>query len=108
MIPTLGSTLNGAQLCRANNWTAGTMLIGEPNQHSKNFPGNKSPIIWITAVGHSNVFARGFDEWSGVFNAENSWYLSTRNWQELPQADWPAAVAHAREAARQRLDPTPR
>lgn len=71
-IPTLNSRLSPAAICRANEWTVGTRLIGDE--------GYGPATIEITAIGETHVLAKRIspETWS-----ESSWSLSCREWTEV-------------------------
>lgn len=82
MTETLGSQLNSAQLCRDNEWQAGTLLwceesfcdaAGEWTTHE----------CWLllTAVGHSSILARWWATSQKLWSGESSFHLNQRSWR---------------------------
>jgi len=67
-VKTLGSKMAPADICRANDWVAGTVLRGDKLH---------SPIIRITAIGEQKVFA--VNEADGF---EGAWSFDSQEWGE--------------------------
>jgi hypothetical protein len=73
MTPTKGCK-NSAEVCRANGWGTGTLLVGNE--------GYGDTTIKITAVGRGAILAvtirQGKErDWEGI------WTLSNREWREV-------------------------
>lgn len=65
---TKNSSLNAADICRANGWETGTMLVGDE--------GHGLEIIEITAVGREQILALHM-------GLESVWALDCREWKKV-------------------------
>ncbi|MDK9702501.1 MAG: hypothetical protein OEL20_05125 [Sulfuritalea sp.] len=69
-----------AEICRANGWSAGTLLTGDA--------GAGETVIRITAVGEASILAREVRRngkpSSEIAGRETAWKLSGRDWREIP------------------------
>lgn len=101
-VPTKGSRLTAAELCRANGWGPGTRLVGEETASSGWWC---QTVIEVTAVGRAGVFAARLAQRSGTPGCsrwqrdagENSWSLSDREWRPVGAGEWAAIRAEAGE-----------
>lgn len=75
MVPTKDSRLPAAEICRRNDWRAGTKLVGDE--------GYGPTVIEITAVGIQEILARQLSH-NGVDEpcpGETLWGLENRDWK---------------------------
>ena len=68
---TRGSELTPADICRANGWQVGTVLVGPRDS-------DQTRIIVITAIGEQGVFARRLGH-----PDEHNWCFAFRDWLRI-------------------------
>jgi hypothetical protein len=84
-------TACAADQCRANQWVAGTDLLGEED--------GWLTVIRITAVGVTYILARTLAErpsgqsWRVSSRGESLWNLSDRSWRVMADAEFAPIVA---------------
>lgn len=76
---TLHSKMNDAEICRANEWTPGTRLVGDE--------GYGPTVIELTAVGERHILAKTIShngKYADRVNGEcieGHWTLTCRDWR---------------------------
>lgn len=75
-LPTQETMLTSAEICRANNWTAGTVLVSEPLDKSTS---KRAQRIVLTAIGNRVVLAYDLDD---PEREEQAWTLRLRQWRK--------------------------
>jgi hypothetical protein len=76
-VPTLGSSLPSAEICRRNEWVAGDVLEGDPVPKK----GWDDPArIRIVEVQDADVIAIRID---GPAETAVKWRLETRQWRKV-------------------------
>lgn len=79
MIKTLNSRKNAADICRANEWGAGTLLRG--TEFYGEGKSNTCELL-ITAVGEKTILGRCLL----CCTSEGCWTLNCREWVEIPRS----------------------